>query len=126
MQDKAAQMREFNKNISREERLKRCSNGGKEAKRRRDERKKMAEQLDILLSLPLHDEETIKALKEMGVNKKDINNQTLLLAAALKQAQDGNMRATEFIAEMLGENGVKNLNVSGNLPIVISGSDELE
>ena len=124
--DRKKRMEEINANLTFEERSANVKRG--QAKRRETlaKKKKMKETLDFLLSLPLNDPKARKTLEDMGIDVNDQNNQTLMLAVAMQQAQKGNMRAVEYITEMMGENGAQKLSVEGKIPIVITGGDDLE
>ena len=124
--DRKKRMEEINANLTFEERSANVKRG--QAKRRKTlaKKKKMKETLDFLLSLPLNDPKARKTLEDMGIDVNNQNNQTLMLAVAMQQAQKGNMRAVEYITEMMGENGAQKLSVEGKIPIVITGGDDLE
>lgn len=120
------QMQKINENTTPEQRRERAKKGAKKRSEAIKKRKQMKEALDILLRMPVTDKKTAEQMKEMGIADDELNNQTLMLVATVKQAQKGNMRAVEYIAQMLGENGEQKVNVTGNVPVIISGGDKLE
>ena len=63
--------------LSKEEAKKRGSKGGKASVKARRERKAMKEQLEMLLKLPLKNEKLKKQIADLGVNKKEIDNQKI-------------------------------------------------
>lgn len=93
--------------LSVEERKKLSSLGGKASAEARKRKKLMKEQLDALLAIKIKDPNTVSKLEKMGVKKGDINYQTALLVSMILEATKGNVRASEFIRETLGE-GSKN------------------
>lgn len=126
MVDHREQMKKINERATPEIRKARAKKGAETRRKNTEKRKAMKETLEMLLSLPINDPETIDAMKDAGISTDEMNNQMMILVATMKQAEKGNMRAVEYIAQMIGENGEQKLNVSGNVPIVISGGDKLE
>lgn len=97
-----------------------------EAKRRK---KAMKESLDILLSMPLKsgrlsDVEAIKNFAEL--KGKNITVEQATLIAQIQKALKGDTAALAFLRDTSGQKPEDKMNFSGAVPIVISGSDELE
>ena len=124
--DHRAQMQKINANTTTEQRKERAKKGAVKRAETLKKRKAMKEMLNILMEMPVTDENILTVLKDMGIDADDLNNQTAILVATMKKAQSGDMRAVEYIAQMLGENGEQKVNVSGNIPVIISGGDKLE
>ena len=126
MIDHREQMRKINENTTPEQRKERAKKAHKKRSETLKKRKEMKETLEILMELELSDKNK-KTLMNMGLTDEALqNNQTMLMASVFQQALKGNMRATEFIANILGENAEKKINVSGNVPVIIAGADKLE
>lgn len=124
--DRRQRMKEINDNLTFEQRSENVKRGQPKRRETLAKKKKMREVLEVLLSLPLNNDEAKKALADLGLDVDEMDQQTLMLAVAMQQAQAGNMRAVEYITQMMGENGEQKLTVKGNIPVVITGGDDLE
>lgn len=72
------------------------------AARRR--KKSLKNTMKMLLDLPVSSYEDAQKLMDMGIDlQTDGNNQTLMLAALLREAADGNVKAVREIRSILGE-----------------------
>jgi len=112
--------------LTEEEQKKLASKGGKASVKARREKKKMKEQLDLLLSLPNRDDATKKKLKKMGVDIDNIDNQMAMILSMYQKAIGGDVQAATFIRDTIGEKAVEKVDVAGAIPVVISGDDSLE
>lgn len=70
----------------------------------RRKKKRMKEQLETLLSLPIQAENTKSVMEFIGIEEEDMNNQMALLVAMFQQGVKGNVRAFNAIRDTLGEN----------------------
>ena len=96
-----------------------------EAKRRK---KAMKEQLEILLAMPLkgnkcHDVEDIKSFAQL--KGKNVTVETAILIRQIQRALAGDLPSAEFIRDTSGQAPKNEINMSGTLPVVISGEDDL-
>lgn len=71
-----------------------------ETKRRK---KAMRETLNELLKLKLKGQKNISNLKQMGVKPQDINHQTAICAVMITKAEQGSVKAAEFVRDTIGE-----------------------
>lgn len=99
--------------LSKEEAKKRGSKGGKASVKARRERKAMRKQLEMLLELPLKNEDIKDKIKELGIKENDIDNQMAITTALYQKALTGDTKAYELIRDTIGERPieqVQNLN----------------
>lgn len=117
-------------NMTPEERFAASSKGGKRSAETRKAKKKMAEELTLLLALPIRkksignkatkiiEADTAKALEEFkGMNT---TVQTQILLKITQMAMTGNIKAVEFIANVTGESKQAidiNMNAKVNSPV---------
>jgi len=93
-----------------------CSKGGKVWQATLHQRRTMAEDLRDLLARPASDTVRTAAGIEQG------SNQAAILAAALREAGKGNVRAMEYIRDTIGEAPVKQAEITAQ---VTEGDKEL-
>ena len=117
-------------NMTPEQKFAACSKGGKKSAETRKAKKKMAEELTLLLALPIRkksignkatkiiEADTAKALEEFkGMNT---TVQTQILLKITQMAMTGNIKAVEFIANVTGESKQAidiNMNAKVNSPV---------
>lgn len=77
--------------------------GGIASGKARREKKLMKDQMALLLSLPLKDKAIKKKIKELGLDNEEIDNQMAIIIAMWEKACKGNVKASEFIRDTLGE-----------------------
>lgn len=66
-------------------------------------RKKTAKQeIDMLLSLPVKSEKNKEALKALGIDPNDANNQTMVVVSAYRNALKGDMKAAQLVMNRFG------------------------
>lgn len=97
-----------------------------EAKR---QKKAMKETLEILLSMPLKKNKCyeVEEIQSFGQLKgKNIDVQTAILIKQIQRALSGDLPAAEFVRDTSGQKPKDDLNISGAMPVVISGEDDLE
>lgn len=106
-----------------------ASRGGKASVEARRKRKAMKETLEILMNMTMnpgpHSEiDDIKSLKD--VKGKNLNIQEAIMVTQVQKALKGDAAAITFIRDMLGEKPGDKMEITGAIPVVISGEDELE
>ena len=104
----------------------RARKGGKASAKAKGERKKIKEQMELLLSLPNKDAETKKKLKAMGIDIDNIDNQMAMVLSMYQKAISGDVQAATFIRDSLGEKVANKVNLDMNLPVMFVGEDELD
>lgn len=110
--------------------------GGLKSVEVRRKKKAMKEALEILLSLPLKDQELVEAeeVKSLAeLSGKNIDIQTAILIAQIKKALKGSVASAEFLRDTAGERpeDIVNLNADGedtnlNININYGTSDNKE
>ncbi len=104
----------------------RARKGGKASAKAKRERKKIKEQMELLLSLPNKDGETKKKLKGMGITTDNIDNQMAMIVSMYQKAISGDVQAATFIRDSIGEKPDNKVNLDMNLPVMFVGEDELD
>lgn len=97
-----------------------------ETKRRK---KAMKETLEVLLAMPLKDKKCydVEEIKNFAALKgKNIDVQTAIVIKQVQRALAGDLPSAEFVRDTSGQKPKDDLNISGSVPVVISGEDELE
>ena len=89
--------------------------GGKKSGEVRRKRKTIKQQLELLLSTPVSNEDLKKQIKKWGIDDDDINNQMAVTVSLYQQALKGNTKAIEIIRDTVGEKPVEKLEHSGNI-----------
>lgn len=90
----------FTSNQSREEAKKNGSKGGKKSGEVRRKRKAMKEQMEMLLTLPVKNQEQYNFISNLGIDKKEIDNQMALIVAMYAKALKGDVQAFNAIREV--------------------------
>lgn len=106
-----------------------ASRGGKASVEARRKRKQMKETLEILMNMTMnpgpHSEiDNITSLKD--VKGKNLNIQEAIMVTQVQKALKGDAAAITFIRDMLGEKPGDKMEITGAIPVVISGEDDLE
>lgn len=96
------------------------------AKRKKAEMKRT---LELLLTMPLqnkkcHEIEDIQSFAQL--KGKNVTVEAAMMIKQIQRALAGDLASAEFIRDTSGQAPSNNLNVTGALPVVISGEDELE
>lgn len=99
--------------------------GGIASGEARRKKKAMKEQAELLLSLPLNDKRLKEKVESMGVDPNDVDNQMAMITSIWFKAMKGDVSAATWLRDVCGENPTNNVNVTGALPVVIKGEDEL-
>lgn len=90
--------------IDEKEHKKISAKGGANSQKTRKRRKMLKEQLEILLSIPLNDEEIKEKIKDLGIISDDeMNNQMAIVIALYEKALSGDTKAFEIIRDTVGE-----------------------
>lgn len=103
--------------------------GGIKSAQVKKEKRAMKETLDILLSMPLKDKKCydVEDIKNFAALKgKNISIQDAILIAQVQKALHGDLNSAEFIRDTSGQKPKDGLDISGSLPVVISGEERLE
>lgn len=92
-------------------------------------KKAMKETLEILLGMPLnkkkvYDVDEIQSFANL--KGKNIDVQTAILVKQVQRALAGDLPSAEFVRDTSGQKPKDNLDISGAIPVVISGEDNLE
>lgn len=103
------------------------SKGGKASAKARRERKMIAEQMKLLLSLPVTSDKLTKQIQSLGFENSEINNQLAMVVSVYQEALKGNMKAVEILRDTIGEKPKEEVNVEGTINNPFSGmtTDEL-
>lgn len=104
------------------------SAGGKASGEARRERKKMREQAEMLLSLPLKEGILKNQLKALGIDEGDIDNQMAMVIAMWQKVlsgDKGSVQAFNSLRELVGEKQT-DLNVNGGVNVTFGGENEIE
>ena len=81
----------------------RGAKGGRASAEAKKKRKAMKEQMEMLLNLPLKDEQTRAFLEKMGIDTANMDNQMALVVATFQNAIRGDMKAVNIVREIIGE-----------------------
>ena len=101
---------DVNKRCTKEEIRERCSKAGKVSAQKKRDTRTMKEILLQLLSEPAPAEE----VQKYGLPEGASNN-LLMMAAAAKKAQEGDIRANEFVRDTIGQMPTKEVNLSAEV-----------
>ena len=106
-----------------------AAKGGRNSGKARRAKKSMRESLEILLSMPLKggkaaDMGQIKNFAEL--KGKNISVEQAMLIAQVQKALKGDTQALAFLRDTSGQKPDDNVNLTGAVPVVISGEDDLE
>lgn len=74
--------------------------GGKKSGEVRRQRKAMKEQMEMLLTLPVKNQEQYSFISSLGINEKEIDNQMALIVAMYAKALKGDVQAFNAIREV--------------------------
>lgn len=79
------------------------SQGGEASGEVRRAKKTAKECAELILSLPVSDLRKWNRLSRDGIDPEDINNMMLMVSAAIKAAQDGDMVAFREVLKLIGQ-----------------------
>ena len=90
----------FTSNQSREEAKKNGAKGGKKSGEARRKRRAMKEQMEMLLALPVKNQEHYAFIANLGISDGEIDNQMALIVAMYAKALKGDVQAFNAIREV--------------------------
>ena len=105
----------FNKRSANEAR-ENGSKGGKKSGEVRRKRKAMKEQMEMLLTLPVKNQEQHSFIASLGINEKEIDNQMALIVAVYAKALKGDVQAFNAIREVTQDD--KNVSQEDRVQII--------
>ena len=105
----------FNKRSANEAR-ENGSKGGKKSGEVRRKRKAMKEQMEMLLTLPVKNQEQHSFIASLGINEKEIDNQMALIVAMYAKALKGDVQAFNTIREVTQDD--KNVSQEDRVQII--------
>lgn len=103
--------------------------GGINSGKTRRAKKSMRESLAVLLTMPMKQGKSadLDAIRDFASLKgKNITVEQAMLIAQIQKALKGDTQALAFLRDTSGQKPDDNLNVSGNIPVIISGEEKLE
>lgn len=106
---------------TKEEQRKIAIKGGIASGKARRRKKFIKEQLELLLSLPLKDENAKKKLKQLGINADNLDNQMAMIISIWNKALKGDVQAFNSIRDTVGEKPrdvIENINNEQRVVIV--------
>lgn len=106
---------------TKEEQRKIAIKGGIASGKARRRKKLIKEQLELLLSLPLKDENAKKKLKQLGIDADNLDNQMAMIIAIWNKALKGDVQAFNSIRDSVGEKPrdvIENINNEQRIVIV--------
>lgn len=89
-----------NSRRTREEHRRDSQKAGKKSGEVRRQRKAMKEQMEMLLTLPVKNQEQHGFIASLGINEKEIDNQMALIVAMYAKALKGDVQAFNAIREV--------------------------
>lgn len=107
------------------------SMGGIAAQKKIKQRKLMKESLEYMLGLtPELPPNVLKVFEELGINKEELNFQTLALFKQVEQSTKGDLASLQFLRDTIGEKPTEQIGLThdmmGNFKIVIDAEPEHE
>lgn len=92
------------------ERRENAKKAGKASGEARRKKRSMKSAAKLLLSMGVNDLKQYQGLLELGLDDEELTNQMVVMAAMLKQAASGNVRAAEFLRDTVGESPSAEIN----------------
>lgn len=100
-------MEKYNfKNLTPEQRKEYARKSAETRRENARKRREMKAQLEMLLTLDVRSPQLKKQMKEMGLTKKDMDNQMMLMVSLLKKGFSGDTGATKLITEIMNGEAV--------------------
>lgn len=93
----------FTSDQSREEAKKNGQKGGIASGEARRMKRTLREQMELLLSLPIQDENTKAFITSLGIDPDQIDNGTALVVSMYQESLKGNTKAFELFRDTIGE-----------------------
>ena len=88
---------------TKEEQRKIATKGGIASGKARRKKKLIKEQLELLLSLPLKDENAKRKLEQIGIDADNLDNQMAMIISIWNKALKGDIQAFNSIRDSVGE-----------------------
>ena len=107
--------------LTEDEHRKIATKGGIASGKARRRKKLIKEQLELLLSLPIKDENVKKKLKQSGIDADNLDNQMAMIIAIWNRALKGDVQAFNSIRDTVGEKPrdvIENINNEQRVVIV--------
>ena len=92
--------------------------GGKKSGEVRRKKRTLKEQMEMLLSLPVKDENTKSFIESLGIDPDTIDNATAITLSIYQEALKGNTKAYELIRDTLGERPTDKLQIE-EAPVIV-------
>ena len=108
-----------NRNLTTDEAREIGSKGGKKSGEVSRMRKTLREQMELLLSLPVKDENTKSYIESLGIDPETIDNATALTISMYQEGLKGNTKAYELIRDTVGEKPTDKLSIEEAPQIVL-------
>ena len=89
--------------LTEEEQRKIATKGGIASGEARRKKKLIKEQLELLLSLPLKDENAKRKLEQIGIDADNLDNQMAMVISVWNKALKGDIQAFNSIRDSVGE-----------------------
>lgn len=116
-------------NMTKEE-LAQCGRvGGVKSGETKRRKKEMREIVDILFSTPMKSGKmtTAEQIKNFAdIKGKNIDIGTAIIIAQINKALKGDTQSATFLRDTAGQKPKENVNVDLDLPVILSGEDEIE
>ena len=85
--------------------------GGIKSGETRRRKKSLREQMEMLLSLPVQDEQTRDFIESLGISREEVNNALAITLSMYQEALKGNTKAFELIRDTIGEKPTDRLQI---------------
>ena len=85
--------------------------GGIASGETRRRKKSLREQMEMLLSLPVKDENTKAFIESLGIDSEEVNNALAITLSMYQEALKGNTKAFELIRDTVGEKPTDRLEI---------------
>ena len=95
--------------LTEEEQRKIATKGGIASGKARRKKKLIKEQLELLLSLPLKDENAKRKLKQLGIDADNLDNQMAMIISIWNKALKGDIQAFNSIRDSVGEKPIEQI-----------------
>ncbi len=113
-----------NRGLTTEEAQRIGSLGGKKSGEVRRRRKTYREIAELILSMPITDENTREYLLSQGYKEEDLNNDFIEMFSMHQQVLNGNVKAFEALRDTVGERPSDKLEISEAPQIVVKRPDK--
>ena len=94
-----------------------ASKGGKASVKARQEKKRMKEYINILLSLDVKSPKARETLRQLGVADDDMTNEMAMMASVMNKAMKGDIQAVNFLRDTSGQMPVNKMEID-RTPII--------